>query len=66
MIEKWIAGLTGEQAKEELLKLHAKYDDRGSAMRDAGDIVRSLYVCCKCGKRILDVGAGYCHCTRVK
>ncbi len=32
-----------EQARQELLSLHAKYDERGMAMWRAGDTVRSLY-----------------------
>ena len=66
VLHSWIDGLTHEQAKEELKRLHAKYEDREKAMRDTGAIVRSLYVCSRCGKRILIIGEGYCHCTRAR
>ncbi len=64
IIEKWVASLTEEQAKEEILRLHAIYDERGMAMRDTGDIVRSLYVCSRCGGKKLNIGEARCHCAK--
>ncbi len=44
LIESWVNSLSLEQAKRELLSLHVKYDERGMSMRDAGAVVRSIYV----------------------
>ncbi len=43
LIENWANSLTLEQAREELISLHAKYDERGMAMRQTGAMVRSIY-----------------------
>ncbi len=37
----WINSLTLEQAREELINLWQKYEDRGLAMQDTGEVVRS-------------------------
>lgn len=44
VLHKWIDSLSEERAKEELKSLHARYEERGMAMRETGDMVRSLYV----------------------
>lgn len=64
IIRKWVDSLTHEQCREELLKLHAKYDERGVAMRDTGDMVRSLFVCARCGGKRRDIGEKVCHCAK--
>lgn len=42
-----------ERLTEELRSFRVKYEERGAAMRDTGDMVRSLYVGSEVSKRIL-------------
>lgn len=44
ILNKWIDGLNIDQLRDELKSLHAKYDERGMAMRETGEMVRSLYM----------------------
>lgn len=63
ILDKWIDSLTLDQAKRELKKLHVKYEERGAAMRETGDIVRSLFVRCTCGgyrREISSLPGGVC------
>ena len=43
LIRKYAESLSIDRLREEFIFLHAKYDERGLAMRETGKIVRSLY-----------------------
>lgn len=50
---KWVASLNEERVKEELLNLQQRYIERGVAMGDTAEQVRSLYVGSEVSKRML-------------
>lgn len=49
----WVSKLDYDELQERFDTLKAWYEDRGAAMRKAGDTVRSLYVGSEVSKRIL-------------
>ena len=39
----FVESLSLEELKEEYLKLHQRYEDRGLAMQDTGEVIRGLH-----------------------
>lgn len=60
--DTWVDSLTVEQLRDELKSLQIRYTERANAMFDTATVVRSLYLCSTCGKKILIIGEGRCHC----